>query len=128
MTRLAPARFTLPSNRPKIAMSATESAFETLAAQKLEHLAEAIDSAIGDQFDVDLNQGILTIDLETGGQYVINKHGASRQIWVSSPVSGASHFSPAENGRWTATNGLGTLEEILSDELSSIAGEPVELA
>ena len=61
--------------------------------------------------------GILTLALEQGGQYVINKHGPNKEIWVSSPVSGAAHFKHAD-GRWTSTRNPDTdLHRLLEGEL-----------
>lgn len=80
-----------------------ESRFAQLADQTLEALADAIDDALGDRIDVDLDHGILTLTLDDKSQYVINKHGPMRQIWMSSPVSGASHFGYLETGHWQST-------------------------
>ena len=83
--------------------------------------------AVGDQLDVDLQDGILTIELDSGGQYVINKHAPNRQIWMSSPVSGASHFDSDGHGGWVGTRGAGTLAAMLSAELAAATGETVDL-
>jgi frataxin len=40
----------------------------------------------------ELGEGILSITMPDGREYVINKHTPSRQIWVSSPYSGAGYF------------------------------------
>ncbi|MGE5502786.1 MAG: iron donor protein CyaY [Actinomycetota bacterium] len=79
-------------------MSLDESRFHALADKTLEGLADAIDEALGDRLEVELDHGVINITLEDGGQYVINKHGPMRQIWLSSPVSGAAHFD------WTGTD------------------------
>lgn len=108
-------------------MSTTDTNFETRAEQTLAGLAEAIDDAVGDLLDVEFTSGILTIELESGGQYVINKHTASRQIWMSSPKSGALHFDHDETDQWVATSGAGTLVHILAEELSDETGVAVTL-
>lgn len=105
-----------------------ESRFETLADQTLHRFMDAIDDALGDRMDVDLENGILKIELDDGGQYVINKHAPNRQIWMSSPLSGAAHFGYDEAaGGWISTRGGGNLAEILSAELERAAGAPVDL-
>jgi frataxin len=43
--------------------------------------------------DIELTDNIIYITLPTDRQYVINKHYPSRQIWLSSPVSGASYYN-----------------------------------
>lgn len=66
-----------------------------IALNKLLEYAERLE----DNFDieVELESGVLTITLPNKKQYVINKHTPSRQIWVSSPVSGAGYFELVNN-------------------------------
>jgi frataxin len=109
------------------AMTIDESTFQTLADETLARMMDTLEEAVGDQLDVDLQDGILTIELDSGGQYVINKHAPNRQIWMSSPVSGALHFDYDGDAGWVATRGSGTLAAILSAELSAAIGEIVGL-
>ena len=108
-------------------MTIDESTFQNLAEETLVRLMDTLEEAVGDQLDADLQGGILTIDLDSGGQYVINKHAPNRQIWMSSPVSGASHFDSDGNGGWVATRSGGTLAAMLSAEISAATGETVVL-
>lgn len=111
-----------------------ETRFATLADATLMYLFEAIDGAAGDELEVDLGEGILTIELEDGGQYVVNKHAPNRQIWVSSPVSGAHHFGYDETAAsWVDTRAASSeeavvLEVILGRELSAALGRELDLA
>lgn len=82
-------------------MSLDESRFATLADPLLERIGDAVEDAFDDA-DADLHAGILTITLPGIGQYVINKHTPNREIWVSSPKSGAHHFGWAD-GKWIST-------------------------
>jgi len=102
-----------------------ESAFETLADRTLADLQTRIEDALEDA-DVDLRGGILTVELDDGRQYVINKHLPNRQIWLSSPVSGAAHFThdPA-TGKWRSTRGVEELHDVLAAEFTTIAGHSV---
>ena len=110
-------------------MPLSESAFETIASDVLESLADQLDDIIGEESDVELNGGILTIDTPDGGQFILNKHGPNRQIWVSSPVSGASHYDPNEDGSvWTASRDGTDLLTTLADDLSMKTGQAVTLA
>ena len=79
-----------------------ETAFHVAADAVLTRLADAIDDQVGDRVDVELHAGILTMELEDGRQYVINKQTPNREIWVSSPFSGASHFR-LDQGQWRST-------------------------
>jgi len=101
------------------------SEFETRADEILEYLMETLESALGDQLDVDLEQGILSIELDSGAQYVINKHAPNRQIWLSSPVSGASHFEYSADSGWVGTRDTRGLTELLARELSAATGRSV---
>lgn len=105
-----------------------ERAFETLADRTLQHLFARIDAELADVADIDLRGGILTVALDDGRQYVINKHGPNRQIWMSSPVSGASHYEhDAASGEWRSTRGGPPLAPRLAAELAELTGTTVAL-
>jgi frataxin len=105
-----------------------DSQFEARADAALARLQEAIESAAGDAVDAELIGGILTVELEEGGVYLINKHLPNRQIWLSSPVSGAWHFAWDEDGgAWRATKGGERLEDLLGRDLTESLGEAVTL-
>lgn len=103
--------------------------FEDLAEKTLDALFEAIDASIGDDVEVDFDNGILTIELEDGRQYVINKHAPSHELWVSSPLSGAAHYAFDQGAAaWKSTRGGAALVTVLAAELSQVTGTPVNLA
>jgi len=66
------------------------------------------------EIELEANESVISVTLPTGKQYVINRHEASRQIWLSSPKSGAFRFS-YNNGNWIASNGA-IFSEIMKDE------------
>jgi frataxin len=86
-------------------MSLDESRFAALADPLLERIGDAVEDALDDA-EADLHAGILTITLPGTGQYVINKHAPNREIWVSSPKSGAHHFGWVD-GKWISTRAPG---------------------
>src|SRR3981081_1536670 len=91
----------------------SDSAFETMA----DSLLEALQEGIGDHADAELQGGILTVEGEAG-TWIVNKHAPTRQVWLSSPKSGARHYAfDAANGLWRATWGGSVLLTTLSDEL-----------
>lgn len=101
-----------------------ESGFENLADQTLAKLEARIEDNL--DVDVELRGGILTIELDDGRQYVINKHTPNRQIWLSSPVSGAAHFDYDPASRtWRSTRGSAVLHELLASELAAATGEDI---
>ena len=104
-------------------MTKDTGAFLTQANETLEALMDMLDEAVGDQADVDLQDGILTIELDAGGTFIINKHEPNRQIWLSSPVSGASHydFDTTKNG-WVNTRDGTLLNDVITADFAKTAG------
>ena len=101
--------------------------FERRAAEILNSLFEQIEEQLGDWLDVELNGGILQIELPDGGAYVINKHAPNREIWMSSPKSGAWHFAGGEGGAWQSTRGSQELAALLAGELAAASGRAFRL-
>ncbi len=109
-------------------MPVSDNNFETHAENALQAVFEQVDGALGDQLEVDLDGGILSIELASGGQYIINKQAPNRELWMSSPVSGAKHFYfDEETENWVGTRSDGIFFDILSDELTQISGQPFAL-
>ncbi len=106
-------------------MTLKEDEFHELAGAALKRILQAMDAA--EDVDADLREGVLTIELESGATYIVNKHAPNREIWVSSPKSGAWHFAfDAARNAWCDTRSRGgaeplTLEELLADELDAAA-------
>jgi frataxin len=87
----------------------SDTAFETLADSLLEALEEGLDG--------ELQGGVLTVEGEAG-TWIINKHAATQQVWLSSPKSGARHYAfEAARGLWQDTRGGADLLTTLSAEL-----------
>jgi frataxin len=92
-----------------MAETLSESAFQSLADSLLAALEEGIGA------DAELQAGILTVEGDDG-TWIVNKHAPTRQIWVSSPKSGARHF--AWDGKvWSDTREKGELLAVLGGEL-----------
>lgn len=105
-----------------------ETAFETEANRTLQNIMDYVDDNLLDDMDADLQDGILNIELEDGRVFIINKHMPNRQIWLASPMSGASHYALDEaSGRWISTRSDDDLLKLLSAELSSVSGTSVDL-
>lgn len=104
------------------------SSFETIATRFLDHLADRLEAALADIADVDYEGGILNITLDAGGTYVINKHAPTRQVWLSSPRSGAWHFTLDEaSGAWLDTRQGKEFLPLLTSELLEATGIAVAL-
>ncbi len=65
--------------------------FTKLAAVKIGYLYDEIEAAFPDM-DIDLFSDVLHIYTKEG-EYVINQHSPTQQIWLSSPISNAGYFS-----------------------------------
>jgi len=75
-----------------------EDIFNDAAYDALSHLFELLqETSKYMDLDVELSDGILYITLPSDEQYVINKHGPSKQIWLSSPITGASYYNYDES-------------------------------
>ncbi len=102
-------------------MTIDDTQFHRLADKTIDDLFQAIDDQLGDDIEAELQDGILTLKMPSGGQYIVNKNSPLRQIWLSSPQSGAWHFNwvPAA-GHWRSTRGSEVLTDILKSELVSV--------
>ena len=89
------------------------SQFLKIAESFLQELADEIENA-NDEIEVDYLQGILTITLADKKQYVLNKHEPTKQIWLSSPFSGAHRFELKEN-KWINKDNI-SIFELLTKE------------
>jgi iron-sulfur cluster assembly protein CyaY len=101
-------------------MTLSEEEFHDIADATLRRLMELLDNA--DDAEADLRDGVLTIEPDSGGQYIVNKHAPNKEIWVSSPKSGAWHFAyDAARKAWADTRNRGgdsmTLEKLMAGEL-----------
>jgi len=107
-------------------MALDDQRFLALADETLDRLMAAVEDQCADA-EVELQGGILTIELD-GAQYVLNKHAPMRQLWLSSPRSGAWHFAWDEAASaWRNTRGPETLDAVLAQDLGAATGKDVEL-
>ena len=94
----------------------SDSSFESLA----DSLLEALEEGLGTVADAELQGGVLTVEGDEG-TWVINKHAPTRQIWLSSPKSGARHYAFDQgSGLWRDTRGPGDLMTLLAGELGAV--------
>lgn len=105
----------------------TESQYHQAADPAMNELVDFLED-LEDNHDIspEYDSGVLSIIMPDDKEYVINKHTPSRQIWVSSPYSGASYFSLQE-GVWRMRRGQAsekgtqppTLFEFIKSEIST---------
>jgi frataxin len=94
--------------------------FNNLAQIELSKLYELlVQSSKYSDLDTELTDGIIYITLPNDKQYVINRHGPSKQIWLSSPVSGAGYYSyDLQQNKFTNKENQALIDKILI-EISS---------
>lgn len=104
----------------------SEQAYEEAADRALRALERGIGEIQG-ELEADLGGGILTIEFERGGKYVINSHRAARQIWMAAESS-AWHFDhrPADD-RWISSKSGEELWDAVEAVLSRKLGRTVTL-
>lgn len=102
--------------------------FALLAEQTIEDLMariEAVD-ALAD-LDLDLIDGVLTLEFEDGSKLILNRQEPLSQLWLASPEGPAHYGYDAQAGEWlddkTGESLLATLERVLGQKV----GVPVRL-
>jgi len=71
-------------------------------------------------FDLEDDEESITIEASQNRQFLINIHPISKQIWYSSPLSGAHHFAPTPSGDWIDTRNGNELLSFLNLELKTL--------
>ncbi|CCC68696.1 hypothetical protein NCAS_0B06120 [Naumovozyma castellii] len=84
-----------------------------------DNLEELSDRYPKDIPDVDLNHGVMTLEVPIIGSYVINKQPPNKQIWFASPLSGPNRFDFYKN-EWISLRDGQKLIDILNSEIQSI--------
>lgn len=99
----------------------SESEFYSLAGATLATVMEHLENTdISGTLEVDETPGSLTIETAQGKIFVLSHHAPTRQIWLSSPLSGGLHFR-YERSEWVLPDGR-RMEDILYHELSQVTG------
>ncbi len=108
-------------------MALSETNFVTLAEAALNRLTgmvEAMDEE--DLLEIEQSSGMLTIDLPSGKQFVINRQIPTQQIWLSSPLSGGLRFDYDEDEKiWVLKDGR-RLDTLLKADLEMLLDEEQE--
>lgn len=77
---------------------------------------------IAGDIDVDMNGDILSLIIQRG-VFIINKQSFTKEIWLSSPISGPYHF--LYNGKVWESSAGNTLFKVLSDDLKIEIEDPL---
>jgi CyaY protein len=102
--------------------------FSLHAEQTLETLLERMSGidALAD-LDMDIIDGVLTIEFDDGGKVILNRQEAASQIWLASP-EGTAHFGYDPNkDAWLNDRTGESLTGTLNRVLSAGTGEEIRL-
>lgn len=92
--------------------------------QKLMYFLEdrlMADDMADHNLDPEYADGVLNLPINGFGTWVINKHSASRQIWLSSPLSGPNKYDfheEAKGRQWLGERDQHSLHDHLENEWS----------
>ena len=85
--------------------------------------------------DLAYHSGVLTIKAEAAGVWVLNQYAVTRQVWLSSPVSGPSKYNFHRDAERKGGQGRGVwcserdtsqqLQPLLEAEFSAALGTPI---
>lgn len=105
-------------------MALSDASFALLADAMLNRLADMMEAYDEDGLlDTELADGVLTVTLPSGKQFLVNRHKPSQQLWLSSPLSGGLHFDYDETGKvWEVRDGR-RLDTLLKAELETLLAE-----
>ena len=102
-----------------------DSDYHRRAQALLMRIASSAEDQLGEAADVELAESVLNIEIDDQ-TYVVNKHAPTRQVWLSSPVSGAWHYAwSADRSAWLDTRRGHDILALLTEEWSSVTGRAV---
>jgi iron donor protein CyaY len=95
----------------------TDTEFHALAQRTLTQLHDRFETAYdnAELEELELNQGVLTLQTATRRTFVVSAHHVNREIWLASPLSGGHHFR--WSGEHWALPGGELLDILLKQEL-----------
>jgi CyaY protein len=101
--------------------------YDKIADAELHTLEKALGELDPDELDVDLSQGVLTLEFADGEKVVVNSHRAAGEIWMAA-FRRAWHFGPRdEGGRWVWRTTDAELHHTLAEVLGKKLGHLVKI-
>jgi CyaY protein len=106
-----------------------EQQFRAVSDEALTRLQRALERAADDhEFDVDNNQGALTIEFEDPpAKFVVSPNAPVRQIWISARVKSFKLDWDEAQSSFVLTADGRTLLRLMADLIGEQIGEPVSL-
>src|SRR5262245_46402344 len=101
--------------------------YDKIADAELHALEKALGNVDPDEMEVDLSQGVLTLEFSDGDKVIVNSHRAAGEIWMAA-FRKAWHFGPRQEGdRWVWRTADAELRATLADVLRGKLGHPVDV-
>jgi len=101
--------------------------YDKIADAELHALDKALGEVDPDELDVELSQGVLTLELADGEKVIINSHRAAGEIWMAA-FRKAWHFGPVqEGGKWVWRTADAELRSTLREVLRAKLGHPIDV-
>lgn len=113
------------SDIPNDVKSLTTEEYHHLADETFEQMLDELDLFFEEnkimEAEIDEEAGVMEINCSEG-TYIINKQPPTKQIWLSSPISGPKRFDH-HNNQWVCLRDGVKLSELLQNEMSQMYGE-----
>ncbi len=103
-----------------------ESTFRQAVSTTIKALGQQIDSIDTDDLDWKLTDGVLTVEFESGGVFVLSQQVPTRELWLSA-FSTAWHFR-CDGAGWPERDTGVAMATVLSGLFTRKLGVPVSLS
>ena len=102
-------------------MALSETSFVTIAEPTINRLCVMVETLDEDDIlEIEQSSGMLSIETPSGKTFVINRQIPTRQIWLSSPLSGGLRFDYDEDEKiWALSDGR-RLDTLLKADLETL--------
>ena len=100
-----------------------EPKFRTIVSTALKDLFRQLDTIDSDAFETRYTDGVLQVDFEGGGVFVLSQQVPVRELWLSA-FSRAWHFR-YEDGSWRERDTAEPLQAVLTGHFTRRLGFPV---
>jgi len=101
--------------------------YDKIADAELHSLEKSLAEIDPDELDVELSQGVLTLEFSDGEKVIVNSHRAAGEIWMAA-FRTAWHFGPRqEDGKWLWRTPDAELRSTLREVLSKKLGHSISL-
>lgn len=120
------AKYAEQFNYPQhVYFSALQHSLESIT-ETMEPLVEKL-AEDDEDCDLELSDGVLTLNLGKKGTFVISRQTPTRQLWLSSPISGPWHYEfDATATVWKCTKSPISFWQRMETELSQIFDTKIE--